>query len=106
MNICNVFFFFFEFVSQSYSLNETVRLLKVEGLEQGGWGKGVFVVEGVLDGGFGEGHSQMVVLSQVVVVEDDKSLNGFFHRTQLDQRHLAVLPVNQIWRVKIRYWVS
>lgn len=65
----------------------------------------MFVVKRVLDGGFGEGHSQMVVLSQVVVVEDDKSLNGFFHRTQLDQRHLAVLPVNHTWIVKIRYWV-
>lgn len=78
MNICNVFFLSLS-VSQSRSLNETVRLLKVEGLVWGGWGKGVFVVKGVLDGGFGEGHSQMVVFSQVVVVEVDKSLDGFFH---------------------------
>ncbi len=97
--------FFLEFVSQSYSLNETVRLLKVEGLVWGGWGKGVFVVKGVLDGGFGEGHSQMVVFSKVVVVEVDKSLDCFFHRTQLDQRHLAVLPINRISIVKIRHWV-
>lgn len=55
----------------------------------------MFVVKGALDGGFGEGHSQVVVFSQVVVVEVDKSLDGFFHRPQLNQCHLAVLPVNQ-----------
>lgn len=65
----------------------------------------MFVVKAVLDGGFGEGHSQMVVFSKVMVMEVDKSLDGFFHRTQLDQRHLAVFPINHIWIVKIRHWV-
>lgn len=59
--------------------------------ETGRMGKGCVCSEGVLDGGFGEGHSQMVVFSQVVVVEVDKSLDGLFHRTQLDQCHLTVL---------------
>lgn len=62
------------------------------------WGEGVFVVKGALDGGLGEGHSQVVVFSQVVVVEVDEGLDGFFHRSQLDQCHFAVLPVNQTGR--------
>lgn len=47
----------------------------------------------VLDGGFGEGHSEVVVLAKVVVVEVDQGLDGLLHRAQLDQRHLTVLPV-------------
>ena len=34
---------------------------------------------GVLDGGLGEGHPEVVVLSQVVVVELDEGLDGLLH---------------------------
>lgn len=44
-----------------------------------------------LDGGFGEGHSQVVVVTHVVVVEVDQTLDGLFHRRHLEQRHFVIL---------------
>lgn len=45
------------------------------------------------DGGLGEGHSKVVVLSKVVVVEFDEAVDGLLNRAHLDQSHLVVLPV-------------
>jgi len=44
------------------------------------------------DGGLGEGDPQVVVLSQIVVVELYEGLDGLLHRAHLDQSHLMVLP--------------
>lgn len=44
------------------------------------------------DGGLGEGHAEVVVLSQVVVVELNQGLDGLLHCGHLDQGHLAVFP--------------
>lgn len=52
-----------------------------------------------LDGGLGEGHTQVVVLAQVMVVQVDEGLDGLLHGAHLDQRHLAVLPGRQGERV-------
>lgn len=43
------------------------------------------------DGGLGEGHSKVVVLAQIVVVELDEGLDGLLDGAHLDQGHLAVL---------------
>lgn len=51
------------------------------------------LVHSGLDGGLGERHAQVVVLTQVVVVQVNKRLDGFLHRAHLDQCHLAVLPM-------------
>lgn len=56
--------------------------------KRSGWRK-----ERHLDRGLGEGHSKMMVLSQIVVVEFNERLNCFFNRAHLDQGHLTVLPV-------------
>lgn len=45
-----------------------------------------------LNGGLGEGHTQVMVLPQVMIVEVNEGLNGFFHRAHLDQSHFTVLP--------------
>lgn len=42
------------------------------------------------DGGLGEGHTEVVVLSQVVVVELSQGLDCLLHCGHLDQGHLAV----------------
>lgn len=42
------------------------------------------------DGGFGEGHSKVVVFAEVVIVELDQALDGLVHGTHLDERHLVV----------------
>lgn len=47
------------------------------------------------DGGLGEGDSQVVVLSQVVVVELDEALDGLLHWAHLYQSHLVVFPKGQ-----------
>lgn len=52
---------------------------------------GRLVLGGSLDSGLGEGHPEVVVLSQVVVVQVDERLNGLLHGTHLNQRHLAIL---------------
>lgn len=44
------------------------------------------------DGGLGEGHSEVLVVVQLVVVQGDQRLDGLLHRRQLHQRHLPVLP--------------
>lgn len=44
------------------------------------------------DGGLGEGDPEVMVLSQIVVVELDERLDGLLHRAHLDQSHLVVLP--------------
>jgi hypothetical protein len=44
-----------------------------------------------LDGGLGKGHSQVVVLAQVMVVQFNQRLHSLLHRAHLDQYHLAVL---------------
>lgn len=45
------------------------------------------------DGGFGEGHSEVMVLSQIMVVELNEALDCLFDRAHLDQGHLAIFPV-------------
>lgn len=45
-----------------------------------------------LNGGLWEGHTQVVILSQVMIMEVNEWLNGFFHRAHLDQSHFTVLP--------------
>lgn len=44
------------------------------------------------DGGLGEGHSEVLVVVQLVVVQGDQRLDGLLHRRQLHQCHLPVLP--------------
>lgn len=44
------------------------------------------------DGGLGEGHSEVMVLSQVVIVKFDQRLNCFLHRAQLDESHFTIFP--------------
>lgn len=61
------------------------------GWRYGGGGGG----ERHLDGGLGEGHSEVVVLSQIVVVELDERLDRLLHGAHLDQGHLAVFPVKK-----------
>lgn len=56
---------------------------------------GRLVLGGGLDGGLGEGHPQVVVLTQVVVVQVDERLDGLLHGAHLDQRHFAVLPAGK-----------
>ena len=50
-----------------------------------------------LDGGFGEGHSQVVVVTHVVVVEVDQTLDGLFHRRHLEQRHFVIPGKKTRW---------
>lgn len=54
------------------------------------------------DGGLGEGDAQVVVFSQVVVVELDETFYGLFHRTHLDQSHLVVLPERETNRLTFK----
>lgn len=42
------------------------------------------------DGGLGEGHAQVVVLAQVVVVQVDERLDGLLHRGHLQEGHLVI----------------
>lgn len=55
-----------------------------------------------LDGGLGEGHPQVVVLAQIMVMQVDEGLDGLLHGAHLDQRHLAVLPAEH----KCGVWVG
>lgn len=50
-----------------------------------------------LDGGFGEGHSQVVVVTHVVVVEVNQTLDGLFHRRHLEQRHFVIPGKKTRW---------
>lgn len=45
-----------------------------------------------LNGGLREGHTQVMILTQVMIMEVNEGLNGFFHRAHLDQSHFPVLP--------------
>lgn len=45
-----------------------------------------------LNGGLREGHTQVMILTQVMIMEVNEWLNGFFHRAHLDQSHFTVLP--------------
>lgn len=45
-----------------------------------------------LNGGLREGHTQVMILTQVMIMEVNERLNGFFHRAHLDQSHFTVLP--------------
>lgn len=55
-----------------------------------------------LDGGFGEGHSQVVVVTHVVVVEVNQTLDGLFHRRHLEQCHF-VIPGKRRWLNTLKY---
>lgn len=52
---------------------------------------GVLWVLSLSNGGLGEGDSQVLVASHVVVVQIDQALDGLLHCRHLDQSHFAIL---------------
>lgn len=52
------------------------------------------------DGGLWEGNSEVVILSKIVIVKLNKGLDCFFHRPQLNECHLTILPIMTRKKIK------